>query len=66
MRDLLSDALTAESGVTKLHLDDVRDDFLRWSFGPGLLRTPADEKQHKAARASRNHVIPLIPYPGAS
>jgi hypothetical protein len=36
MRDLLSDALIAESGVTKLHLDDGRDDFLRWTLRTGL------------------------------
>ena len=29
MRDLLGNALMAESGVTELHLEDGRDDFLR-------------------------------------
>ena len=36
MRDLLGDALIAESVVTKLHLDDGRDDFLRRALQAGL------------------------------
>ena len=36
MRDLLGDALIAKSVVTKLHLDDGRDDFLRRALRAGL------------------------------
>ena len=45
MRDLLSDALIAESGVTQLHLNDGRDDFLRWTLRTGLASRACGREQ---------------------
>ncbi len=47
MRDLPGGALVAESGVTKLHFDDGRDDFLRRTLRPGLRLVPADENRRR-------------------
>ena len=47
MRDLLGNALIAESGVTELHLEDGRDDFLFRVLTTGL--APGSGGGEKAA-----------------
>jgi|SRR5271166_4955864 len=75
MRDLLGNALIAESGVTELHLEDGRDDFPRWTLRTGLasgsrgreqaaiLCTPTQmhAKQAMQCMEARKHVQVEIP-----
>ena len=65
MRDLLGNALIAESGVTKLHLEDGRDDFLcrdpsgRACVGFPRTRTGGDILRSTSALWNRNNVAGL-------
>ena len=47
MSDLLGNADIAELGITALHLDDRRNEFGGWAFGPGLRRMDEEEKSRR-------------------